>query len=66
MALWNSHYKTFMSSENSLKTVYFSNCDPGPGAPADFIADLDRATSNTLESIEISFGEVSLGVLSGN
>ena len=55
-----------MSSENSLKTVYFSNCDPGPGAPADFIADLDRATSNTLESIEISFGEVSLGVLSGN
>ena len=66
VALWNSHFKTLISSENSPKTVYFSNCDPGPGAPADFIADLDRVTSNTLESKEISFGRVGLGVLSSN
>ena len=66
VALWNCLHNCLISGENSPKTVYFSNCDPGPGAPADFITDLDRVTSNTLESKEISFGGVGLGVLSSN
>ena len=64
VALWNSHFNTLISSENSIKTVYFCYCDPGPAAPADIIADLDRVTSNTLECAKISFGGVGLDVLS--
>ena len=66
VALWDSHYNTLISSENSTKTVYFSNCEPEPRAPADFIADLDRVTSNTLECEKIRFSRVGLGVLSSN